>query len=415
MKRATVAVAPILLAVLWVASTPSSATAQDPSPSVSIDPSYGCTVCHADKRRAFIQGVHSERGIRCEDCHGGDPTAVDLPEAHVGGYIGTPDKVETVEVCSSCHADPDQMRQYGLPADELAEFRTSRHGQLLLGEGNADAPTCTSCHDAHTIRTPDDAQSEVYPPNIAGTCAGCHSDASLMDKYGLPTDQEEKHRASAHGVALYQDRNFASPSCIGCHGSHAAMPPRVTEISNVCGQCHVLVRRAFFAGPHGEPARRGELPGCTACHTNHGTERVPSDFIAASCTECHSPDSQAATVGLEIQEQVLGAERDLLAAEEALEELQRGGRDVSDLRFRYQTALTRFQQVGLVQHDLDLEELDDLSRRVGSISRDLTEIAEGSAERRWEHRLLLVPVWFLALSAILLAWFRLRRAERESS
>ena len=96
------------------------------------DSVYGCVICHADKRRSFTLGVHSERGIKCHDCHGGDTAVYETPAAHQGRFVGTPSKLGTIQLCSACHADPNQMRQYGLAADQLAEFRTSRHGQLLL-------------------------------------------------------------------------------------------------------------------------------------------------------------------------------------------------------------------------------------------------------------------------------------------
>ena len=110
--------------------------------SQQIDPQYSCVVCHTEMRRAFLEGVHSERGIHCDDCHGGDPRAFEIATAHAGSnFIGTPDKIQTVELCSSCHSDPDQMRQYGLSVGQLAEFRTSRHRYLLLLDPNFDAPT----------------------------------------------------------------------------------------------------------------------------------------------------------------------------------------------------------------------------------------------------------------------------------
>lgn len=376
---------------------------------ISADSVYGCVICHADMRKAFVEGIHSERGIACHHCHGGDPTGLEMSTAHTGDYIGAPDKIETVELCGACHSDPDRMRQYGLQVGQVAEFRTSRHGHLLLEERNTDAPTCTSCHDAHTILTPDNGRSSVHPINIPSTCAGCHQHESLMEKYGLPTDQFELYRASAHGVGLFERQNLAAPSCVGCHGSHAAMPPQVTEISNVCGKCHVLVRRAFDAGPHGEAARAGALPGCTACHSNHETERVAPEAIAETCVECHDADSRAAQFGAEAEEVIVHADRDLRAADEAIEELVVAGWQVGDLRFRYRTAQTDYLQIAEFQHSLDIERVGDLSRRVGSISRDIRATAEASAERRWEHKLLLVPVWFLTLSAIVMGWFKLRR------
>jgi hypothetical protein len=309
-------------------------------PVAGFDTTYGCVVCHSDKRRAFIQGVHSERGIQCHDCHGGDPRAVERPAAHVGRFVGSLDKIEIVELCSTCHADPDQMRPYGLSVDQLTEFRTSRHGQLLLGQRNFDAPTCTDCHDAHTILRREDARSGVHPTNIPATCATCHTDVRLMAKYGIPTDQDALWRQGAHGIAVFQQHNFAAPTCVGCHGSHGALPPQVTEVGNVCARCHVLLGSAFQGGPHGEPARGGKLPGCLGCHSNHGNERVPPERIAEECANCHTPGSAPAQRGEDIEAEVVRATREIHAARAAIEELVRHGRPVGDASFRYRVALT---------------------------------------------------------------------------
>jgi hypothetical protein len=380
---------------------------------VASDTIYGCIVCHSDKRRAFIQGVHSERGIRCDDCHGGDPGAFEIADAHAGAFVGSPGKVGTVEACGSCHSSVDVMRQYGVSADQVAELRSSRHGQLLLGQGNLDAPTCTDCHDAHTILRPDDARSHTHPTAIPATCGRCHEDAGLMANYGIPTSQFEEYRTSAHGQALFEEENFAAPSCIGCHGSHAALPPAVSEISNVCGQCHVLVRDALGAGVHGRLAAGDAAPGCTGCHANHSTEPVSIDGIAETCDACHDAGSRAAQMGAELQDRVVRANQDMEAAEHALDELGRAGYRTADLRFRFQTARTAYERISLVQHSLDIEELEDLSLRVSTVSRDIRTAAEVAAEHRWEHRLFLIPVWFFALSAIAFASFKLRDARQE--
>lgn len=378
---------------------------QDSSPA----PQYGCLICHADKRRAFLQGVHSERGVRCHECHGGDPGSFEAADAHAGDFRGALDKLEAVEVCASCHSDPDQMRQFGLPADQIAELWTSRHGQLLLGEGDLNAPACSDCHDPHTTRRADDARSGVHPLNIAQTCARCHEDEALMAPYGIPTGQVEQHRRSAHGVALYRNQNFAAPTCIGCHGSHAALPPAVSEISNVCGRCHVNVRRAFDAGPHGAEGGSPAALGCTACHSNHDTERVPADRISETCGDCHAEGSAEITLGIEVEQLLLRAREEIDRAGEAILELQRGGHEVSDEHFRQQAALTNFRKLETVQHSLHPEQMEDLERLIASASLDIRATAEASAEERWEHKLFLVPVWFFALGIVFLAGYRLRQ------
>lgn len=380
----------------------------------SQDTVYGCLRCHTAERRSFTQGVHSERDIRCHDCHGGDPRAVETEPAHRGLLFDAGNKVAVARHCATCHSDPDQMRQYGLPVGEMSQFRTSRHGQVLF-QGNTDAPTCTDCHDAHIILRRTDARSSVHPTNIPATCARCHEDAAMMQKYGLPTDQLALYREGAHGVAVFDDGNFAAPTCIGCHGSHSALPPKATEISTVCDRCHVLLGTEFHDSPHGVAARRGEIPGCLACHENHGTQVAAPEEITAMCTGCHAPDSPEAAVGVGIQTEVMLARDELQRAEHAIEEMGRQGRRVADAQFRYRTAFTAYREIAKAQHSLDVELLADLRRQVTSTTGEIIETAEANEERRWEHRLLLFPIWFLTLSAVTLAIYRLRAPDRSES
>jgi hypothetical protein len=152
----------------------------------------------------------------------------------------------------------------------------------------------------------------------------------------------------------------------------------------------------------------GSIAGCTACHSNHGTERVAPSQIAATCTNCHPEGGPAAALGLEIQDDVAHATEELHTAREAIDNLVRAGRQTADAEFRYMAAQTAYAQIAEIQHNLDLERLEDLSLQVTSISRDIRAVEEVAAEERWEHKLILIPVWFLALSGVVLAWFKLR-------
>jgi hypothetical protein len=379
------------------------------------DETYGCIICHADKRRAFQQGVHAERGIRCETCHGGDPGAIEIAPAHRGRFLGSPTKFEILNLCSECHSDPNEMRQFGLSADQLAEFRTSRHGQLLLGARDTNAPTCTDCHDAHLIRPVQDARSKSHPLNIPTMCAKCHQDEALMATYGEPTDQYERYRAGAHGKAVFEDRNFAAPTCIGCHGSHAALPPSVRQVTDVCGRCHVAIAQSFYAGPHAQAAGDPErFAGCLACHSNHGTQRVPYEQLDEFCATCHEPESNAYALAQAMEEEVLRARQELHLAEEALYEMAESGKPTDDEEFRMQAAITAFRQLAHAQHSVDLEEAEEYGRQVRSNTGVIRATAEAHAEERWEHGLLLIPVWFLALSAVAFARFKLREVQQEA-
>ena len=127
--------------LVFAAPGAAAANAAMPAWAQQGDSAYGCVICHADKRRSFSVGVHSERGIRCHDCHGGDTEAYEIAPAHRGRFVGTPTKLETIELCSECHADPNQMRQFGLA-------HAAREGR-----GTRLAPFCP-CFDSLTLSLP---------------------------------------------------------------------------------------------------------------------------------------------------------------------------------------------------------------------------------------------------------------------
>jgi len=393
---------------VWLAAAGAVRPAPAQTPSLALDSSYSCVMCHIDHRRAFLTGVHADRGIRCHDCHGGDPAARTEAGAHSRRFLGRPTKSQIATLCASCHSDPNRMRQFGLRSDEFAGLKESRHGQLLE-RGDPNAPTCTDCHEAHLIRRATDARSNTHPTNIPVLCARCHADKALMARYGIPTNQFEQYASSAHGRALFQDRNFAAPTCVGCHGSHSALPPGVSQVADVCGRCHQLVREAFNRGPHAAPAARGQLSGCIACHSNHGTEHVAPGAIAAACGRCHPAGTHGAAVADSLQARAVAATEELAAAGAAIARLERAGRPTAEALVRYEGARTSFGELAQIQHSLDMNALEDLGLKVASAARTVEESADVAAEGRWEHKLLLVPVWFLALAVLVLA--RYVRAE----
>ena len=156
------------------------------------------------------------------------------------------------------------------------------------------------------------------------------------------------------------------------------------------------------------------MPGCLSCHSNHGTELVPIDGIEATCRSCHEEsESEAAAMGVEIQTLIARADQNVRFAEEAIQELVSSGRETDDSRFRLSGALTDYRRMGPAQHSLDLDALEDLGRRVSSVSANIRNRAEVTKEQRWEHKLILIPTWFLALAAVFLAFMRLRQRRRD--
>lgn len=265
----------------------------------------GCQNCHQNQQATTLStpardfalaDVHREHGFTCVDCHGGDAAATDKAAAKgpSTGFTGKPAGTQIIAVCTRCHSDAALMRKYAPKqrVDQAAEYATSVHGQQLA-KGDTNVATCVSCHGAHGVRPVGDAQSPVYPLNVAATCTRCHADAEHMKGYTragapLPTDQRAKYEKSVHYRAMVDGNDLSAPTCNDCHGNHGAAPPGVDAIANVCGTCHTVFASKFALSTHSQIFDRG----CVECHGNHEIA-TPADAMlgtsdGALCATCHS-------------------------------------------------------------------------------------------------------------------------------
>ena len=136
-------------------------------------------------------------------------------------------------------------------------YKASVHGAALTGEGNLDVPTCIDCHGVHNIQNPTTARFRNATPQL---CAKCHTDRTLMSKYGISTDVLDTYVADFHGttVTLFEqvspDTPTNKPVCTDCHGVHdiSLVDNPTTGIAikeNLlvkCQRCHPGVTSAGF-------------------------------------------------------------------------------------------------------------------------------------------------------------------------
>ncbi|MFN8447743.1 MAG: cytochrome c3 family protein [Anaerolineae bacterium] len=191
-----------------------------------------CRNCHEDEYTRSQDSVHGAairagtlEAATCVDCHGGhDIQTPDVPRQRIS------------LTCGKCHGAI------------FEQYRTSVHGSALLEEGNPDVPTCIDCHGVHNISDPTTALFRVRSPQL---CAGCHTNAQLMDKYGITTNVLDSYLTDFHGttVALFEqeDPNVATNKavCYDCHGVHDiarvdTSNSRVVRenLLTTCKQCH---------------------------------------------------------------------------------------------------------------------------------------------------------------------------------
>lgn len=375
-----------------------------------------CVTCHRDLPAPLgtpVEGmqadVHAKAGLSCADCHGGDPaddelTAMDEKK----GFVGKPAPERIPGLCGRCHADENFMRRFNpqLSTDQLAQYRTSVHGQRLA-EGDTKVATCVSCHGVHGILSVGDARSPVYPSNVAGTCARCHTDANTMASYGIPTDQLVKYQHSVHGQLLLTQRDLSAPTCNDCHGNHGAFPPGADSVAAVCGQCHAINKDLFLASPHRAAFAHLGLPECVTCHGNHQIARTSDEMLGvgpvAVCVTCHAADSKGHAAAQRMRAAVDRLRESIGGAEKTLARADAAGMEVSEAEFALLSAREALVQTRNQVHAFDPAALE----RVASAG---TETAAGAARtgqaalvefanRRW---MALIPLGMIGIVAVLL-------------
>jgi predicted CXXCH cytochrome family protein len=296
-------------------------------------------------------GNHVVQCITCHDAHG--IVRVKSPTSPVS-------PLKVVSKCSGCHSNATFMRAFNpsLPIDQLEKYRTSVHG-TRNAQGDAKAAECASCHGSHGILPPSDVKSQVYPVNLPGTCAHCHSDVAYMKEYGVPTDQFEKFAASVHGVALLQRHDVGAPACNKCHGNHGAAPPGVQSISNVCGTCHVINAELFAASPHKKAFDERKLPECETCHGKHEIVAASNKLLGTSseavCSRCHSTTNnprgfEAAGAMRTLTDSLTSVESD---ADMLIQDAERKGMEIGAAKFALRDVRQVRMEARTVVHAFD--------------------------------------------------------------
>ena len=340
-----------------------------------------CINCHADANKMkgygsniptdqyenlkisiHFQPTFNDQGpiADCVTCHSvHDIKNVDNPASKV-----YPTKI--IELCGSCHSSAEFMKQYnpGLPVDQVSKYRTSVHGHLNA-KGDPDAAECVSCHGSHNIQPVKDSRSMVYATNIPSVCAKCHSDAKLMAKYKIPTNQYEEYVKSVHGIALLEKGDLSSPSCNDCHGNHGAVPPGVESISKVCGTCHVLNMELFEASPHKKAFDEHHYPECESCHSNHLVEPATDAMVGtqkpAVCINCHSSEknTQGFIVAGKMKSLIDSLKTEDKETKNILENASQKGMDVSDATFSLKDVRQVLIQSRTTIHAFNLDKFKD--------------------------------------------------------
>jgi hypothetical protein len=392
--------------------------------------SYGqavnsCLDCHSAMpaplgvtQDKFSQDIHAQKGLTCTSCHGGDASSYD-PTVAMGrkaGFKGKIDHRQIPELCGSCHSDPNFMRQYdpSLRTDQLAEYHTSVHGKRLAA-GDTKVAVCIDCHSVHDIRPPSDPRSTVNPVNVATTCSRCHSDASYMKQYGIPTDQFAKYNTSVHHDALAVRGDLSAPTCTTCHGNHGAVPPGVDKVQNVCANCHVFQAQMYAKSTHSKAFQEKGLPGCVVCHTNHGIHQ-PSDAMlstgpAGVCMRCHAPGDHCDRARAAILANLTQLDGTIKQADDALRVAESSGMEVSEAQLSQDQARDALTKARVTIHSFQTVLVDqDVQAGMKIAAANLKAGKDAMIERN--HRRIGLGLCLIAIAIMLVGlWLYIRKLE----
>jgi hypothetical protein len=285
----------------------------------------------AAAQAAFDDDVHAAVGLTCSACHPGQPAT----------YATA--RTDIAPLCARCHADAAYMRQFDpqVRVDQFAQYVTSVHGQQMA-KGETRVATCSDCHSPHGIRRIRDARSSVAPLQVATTCARCHADAELMASFGRQPTPMADWSASVHATALIRRGDTSAPTCSTCHGSHGAVPPGVTDVANVCSQCHVREAELFRASAKKTIFDAIGQPECLVCHSNHRIEHPEDDWIGltegAVCAVCHDSSTGGSDTVVGFRDQFDSLSGAIGSADQVLTRAERAGMLVYDGRAALQEA-----------------------------------------------------------------------------
>lgn len=386
-----------------------------------------CTACHLALDDARLStpakltdhDVHHAQGVTCAGCHGGDPTSEDAAVAMstAKAFKGKLTHQAIPEMCGSCHSDASFMLRYApnIPTDQLAQYRTSKHGQALA-KGDTNVAVCSSCHGAHGVLSVSDARSPVYPTRIVDTCGHCHGNAALMTRYGIKGNEIAEYKQSAHYAALVKKNDLSAPTCKSCHGSHGATPPGVSSVSNVCGTCHVTQRESFDVSPHKDAFAALSQPACESCHSNHAIVHPQDSWIGVgkeqTCGSCHSAGDPGAKAATAISTALTGASTGLAGAQQRVDRVRRAGMLMDDADVKLEDAHQSYVMAQVEIHTANPSRVEDKTKAVLADTGAAEKLAASAeAEIRYRRTGLFVSLLVIALAMVTLI-LKIRSIER---
>ena len=304
-----------------------------------------CVTCHTDpgiwdektkhlfhSREKLAADIHFQKGVNCQDCHGGNYESDDVKAAHAqeDGFRAKAEEIR--KYCVVCHKDNAIKLTMGVHAK--AGDKDERGAGTRLA--------CEKCHGnvSHQTLTVRDKQSPVYSTNQVKTCGGCHpeqletyyqgvhahagfelTDRSLVElrAENVPDEVLSKLEPlkgtaftardafvreltavlSSDDQQTYEgpilNRAGMTAGCADCHGSHGIYDAsdrrstlHPTRVAATCGKCHHDIEEKLQASVHASAGG----PGGIAQRSAPGANFSGNGNRKPSCTDCHQGHDQ---------------------------------------------------------------------------------------------------------------------------
>ena len=372
-----------------------------------------------------VKGFELPSCVSCHGVHGIRPKSDPESKTHPSRVPGT---------CARCHGDLGYMRAFTsarVRVDQLLEYRTSVHGQLLE-KGDVKVAVCSSCHSAHDIRPATDMKSSVHPLKVAETCGRCHSDPAYMAGYEvpardgsrrpIPTDQRERYTGSVHQIALTEKGDLSAPTCNDCHGNHGATPPEVRTVATVCSQCHSRPAELFAESPLREELAAIGQKGCATCHGHHRIEHPGEGLLeeigGGETSSGWKPGEAYTAIAQGFLDSIRGLERSIDDAEARVAKTEDYGMDLTRARLRLTQARDKLIQARVMVHAFRPERMEEIvagtedERGATALVAEAGTLVEAALEERSFRRTGLVVSLGIILLLIAGLVVKIRRMER---
>ena len=353
---------------------------------------------------AFKDSVHAAAGLECASCHKGQTA---------GAYAAIP-RGSIATTCASCHSDAAYMRKFDpqVRVDQYSQYLTSAHGRGMQ-KGETRVATCSDCHSSHAVVRVRDSRSPVAPLNAARTCAQCHGDPERMKPFGHDAKVFTDWSSSVHANALLKRGDTSAPTCNTCHGSHGATPPGVTEVANVCAQCHVREAENFSAGPKKAIFDGMGQAECLVCHGNHAIQPPTHAMIGvnegAVCTTCHDASSNGAATIKKFRDGLEGLTGAMTSAEAVVARAEHAGMLVEDGHLALREATEQFVQSRVAMHTFKDDPFAEIAGKGLAAAERAERAGYDALEELQNRRRGLAIATLLIVGFLITLWIKIRR------